>query len=159
MNVRRGEAPLRRSFGAMRNGQIFDSSQWDEWENWSNRKVISKCEPMRMMITVFARSNELSRPSGKREHPTEEDNHENIKKQRASRPHEELRSFEKELFPEEEDQTTKETEATPEVKHVEHGEKIQEPYQGRTIVDKQDTQKPRSSQCLKTDECFEGAKV
>ena len=123
VNVRRGEAPYRRSFGAMRNGQVFDNQQWEDWGNWSNRKVISKCEPMRMMITVFAKGIESSRTSNKREHPIRENEEESAKKKKLTEKDEDLREFEKELFPEQ-DVEVKNGEELTETKHVEHGEKF-----------------------------------
>eukprot|EP00434_Breviolum_minutum_P032343 symbB.v1.2.028601.t2/scaffold3045.1/size120917/6 len=123
VNVRRGEAPYRRSFGTMRNGQVFDNQQWEDWENWSNRKVTSKCEPMRMMITVFAKGIESSRTSNKREHPIRENEEESAKKKKVTEKDEALREFEKELFPEQ-DVEGKNGEELTETKHVEHGEKF-----------------------------------
>ena len=123
VNVRRGEAPYRRSFGAMRNGQIFDSQQWDEWEKWSNRKLTSKCEPMRMMITVFANQKDPLREVHKRGHPIEEEEPEENKRKKTNDPDEAFRELERELSPEETSKP-KEHAETPETKHVEHGEKF-----------------------------------
>ena len=123
VSVRRGEAPYRRSFGVMRNAQIFDGQQWEEWEKWSNRKIISKCEPMRMMITVFASLIDKDRPSHKRECPTEEKGEDGNKKKRTTETDESLKELEKALFPEETSER-KNQEEKPEIKHLEHGEKF-----------------------------------
>ena len=119
--VRRGEAPLRRSFGAMRNGQVFDGQQWENWENWSNRKITSKCEAMRMTISVFANS----RSSSKREHPVEKE--EENKRQKKDDKDTGLRELEAEMFPEKDPKRPSE-EISPgnqiEIPHQGHGEKF-----------------------------------
>ena len=130
VTVRRGEAPYRRSFGAMRNGQVFDSPQWEEWEKWSIRKMTTKCEPMRMMITVFSSMLETAKTSSKREHPPAQEEEDSIKKRRGNVVDSSLREFEKELFPEkfeekpEDNLERKNHEEKPETQHVEHGEKF-----------------------------------
>ena len=119
--VRRGEAPFRRSFGTMRSGQVFDGQQWEHWESWSNRKMTSKCEPMRMMITVFAKSRE----SSKREHPPERE--EENKRQKTETKDDSLKELEAELFPDEavsRDIPEETQEKQLEIPHQGHGEKF-----------------------------------
>eukprot|EP00434_Breviolum_minutum_P042887 symbB.v1.2.038193.t1/scaffold5827.1/size23306/2 len=130
VQVRRGEAPYRRSFGAMRNGQVFDSQQWEEWEKWSVRKMTTKCEPMRMMITVFSNMIDNAKASSKREHPIGPEEGDSNKKRRENEAESSLREFERELFPEKFEKTPAEhldrkaQEEKPETQHVEHGEKF-----------------------------------
>ena len=78
--VRKSEAPFRRSFGIMRNGQVFDGQQWEEWEKWSMRQITRKCEAMRMMITVFAGKPEDKYIPKKREYSLEEEDKERSKR-------------------------------------------------------------------------------
>ena len=121
--MRRGEAPLRRSFGTTRNGQIFDGQQWEEWETWSNRKITSKCEAMRMMITVFARPVDDRPINAKRGHQLEEEEEENRKKPKMQEADQHLKEFEAELFPEKKIEEDKREEIV-EIPHQEHGEKV-----------------------------------
>ena len=120
--VRRGEASLRRSFGTTRNGQIFDGQQWEEWETWSNRKITSKCEAMRMMITVFARPIDDRPINAKRGHQLEEEE-EHRKKPKMQETDQHLKEFEAELFPEKNIEEDKREEIV-DIPHQEHGEKF-----------------------------------
>ena len=123
VQVRKGEAPVRRSFGTMRNGQVFDGQQWENWETWSNRKITSKCEAMRMMITIFA--SHQSAP--KREFDPEKEVGDN-KRQKVKETDRDLKEFRDELFPEKEEtgrsieKTT--TESKISISHQGHGERF-----------------------------------
>ena len=62
----KNEAPLRKYLGVHRQSQeIFESNGWEAWENWSNRKLVEKGQPARMLITMFGKS-KASRDTPKR---------------------------------------------------------------------------------------------
>ena len=67
----KNEAPLRKYLGIHRQSQeIFESNGWEAWENWSNRKLIEKGQPARMLVTIFGKSKAvetLHKESKKRE--------------------------------------------------------------------------------------------
>ena len=55
----KNEAPLRKYLGVHRQSQeIFESNEWEAWESWSNRKLVEKGQPARMLITIFGRLKE-----------------------------------------------------------------------------------------------------
>ena len=121
--VRKSEAPFRRSFGIMRNGQVFDGQQWEEWEKWSMRQITRKCEAMRMMITVFAGKPEDKYIPKKREYSLEEEDKERSKRAKLEENDPGLREFLEEMYPEGQEIRGK-VEQQSVVPHQEHGEKF-----------------------------------
>lgn len=65
-----GEAPLRKSVGLDRGTlQPHDNLPWERWENMSKRQMVSKSPPSRIMMTVFAKDNQLSSTFSPAENP------------------------------------------------------------------------------------------
>ena len=69
----KGEAPQRYAFGTQRSGDVFDTQQWENWEQKSVRQMTCKSPPMRMLVTVFGKTKEEMCRS---ERPEERDNRE-----------------------------------------------------------------------------------
>ena len=51
----RGEAPERMTIGIHRHTKEIFHHPWENWETYSGRKLISKTQPARILITIFGR--------------------------------------------------------------------------------------------------------
>eukprot|EP00435_Cladocopium_sp_Y103_P074360 s963_g48.t1 len=53
--VNSGSTPWRKTFGIHRHtGRTFCDSHWEEWGKQSRKELIRKCQPPRLLVTVFA---------------------------------------------------------------------------------------------------------